>query len=419
MIEKQTQIQKQLSTMQSQVSEVIRHQVYLSERPDQPRGYPISPPSSFPSPRYLSSPVQLPTRPHAFRSPSCPPSLRFVPKVPETSYSFKDDASFDDALSSLLDDLDDVPSVEEPIAAAQTQTNQPSSFSSQMDSGVTSRQFVGDGSLPQTNQPSSVLEIETGAASRQFVGDGSLPQTNQPSSVLEIETGITSHQFVGDGSLPIQIQTIQPSSFLQVESGGAGVTSRQLFIGDGSLPACMKHSSTELSQPFIGQSIVSAEQLPSLPGSSTSPIQTPGDGSLPGRSPLLSDRCSNTASVDPKCTKPFKSSDEVFQDYPELCNPANIGALAVKLARESIFTTDVLMKSRVTGKGKASPFDTDKVQLMQKVLQAKVYPEMGKEEFIKDVWPICKTALGSLCKRVRKEAGVKLVKGLIVPVTSN
>ena len=37
------------------------------------------------------------------------------------------------------------------------------------------------------------------------------------------------------------------------------------------------------------------------------------------------------------------------------------------------------MKSRVTGKGKASPFDTDKVQLMQKVLLAKVYPEMGKE----------------------------------------
>ena len=214
--------------------------------------------------------------------------------------------------------------------------NQPSSVL-EIETGTTSRQFVGDGSLPQTNQPSSVLEIETGATSHQFVGDGSLPRTSQPSSVLEIETGvtscqfvgdgslpqldrtssflqiesgITSHQFVDDGSLPIQIQTNQPSSFLQMESGGAGVTSRQFFIGDGSLTACMKHSSTELSQPFIGQSVVSAEQLLSLPGSSTtSPIQIPGDGSLPGRSPLLSDRCSNTASVDPKCTK---SSDEVF-----------------------------------------------------------------------------------------------------------
>ena len=48
----------------------------------------------------------------------------------------------------------------------------------------------------------------------------------------------------------------------------------------------------------------------------------------------------------------------------------------MKLARETFFTTEVLMKSTVTGKSGLVILDSDKIGAMQKDLRNKFYPDM-------------------------------------------
>ena len=50
-----------------------------------------------------------------------------------------------------------------------------------------------------------------------------------------------------------------------------------------------------------------------------------------------------------------KSAAQVIQDHPELCSVANVGTLAVKLARHSFFGDEVLRASSLTGKNGPPP----------------------------------------------------------------
>ena len=50
-----------------------------------------------------------------------------------------------------------------------------------------------------------------------------------------------------------------------------------------------------------------------------------------------------------------KSAAQVVQDHPELCSVANVGTLAVKLARHSFFGDEVLRASSLTGKNGPPP----------------------------------------------------------------
>ena len=144
-----------------------------------------------------SSPVQLPTRPPAFRSPSCPPSIRLLPK--EVPDSFKEGSDFDDALSSLLGDLEDVPGV--------------------MGEGS----CVGDDSLPAMQQYSTKL---------------SLPFIEQPSaeqlSCTSAPSMLPSMQDPGEGSRPGKL----PLQKLPLGEGSLPGTLpiQKLPPGEGSLP---------------------------------------------------------------------------------------------------------------------------------------------------------------------------------------
>ena len=80
---------------------------------------------------------------------------------------------------------------------------------------------------------------------------------------------------------------------------------------------------------------------------------------------------------------------------PELCTIQKVKALTRKLAREAFFSNRVLMQSTVTGKSSGLALDEHKLEMMQAVLRAKLYPDMTI------VWPQCKAALGSLCKSLR------------------
>ena len=198
MTESQCRLQKQMATLQSQVSEVIRHQVHLSERKEQSKPFPLSPPSSLPlmSPRFqprsaLSSPMQLPTRSPAYRSPSRPPSIPLVrPELPRYQLP-ESEHSFDDALSSLLSDLEDAPAGDGNLPAMQQYCAQQSqsvfessSAEQQLSIAVPSRLHVpslqtpGEGFLPESDTalslaPSSLPSLHT-------PGEGFLLKVTQP-----------------------------------------------------------------------------------------------------------------------------------------------------------------------------------------------------------------------------------------------
>ena len=99
----------------------------------------------------------------------------------------------------------------------------------------------------------------------------------------------------------------------------------------------------------------------------------------------------------------LKSVDDIMQANPQLCSPANIKALIRKLAREVFFGDHVLLQSTVTGKAE-KPLDEHKLDMLQTVVRAKVYPDMTVDNFKDSIWPQCKEALATLCKALRRKA---------------
>ena len=71
--------------------------------------------------------------------------------------------------------------------------------------------------------------------------------------------------------------------------------------------------------------------------------------------------------------------------------------------KEAFFGDSVLVQSTVTGRSSWLPLDEHKLELMQSVIRAKVYPDLSIENFKDVVWPRCKDALGSLCKCLRQK----------------
>ena len=280
MTESQCRLQKQMATLQSQVSEVIRHQVHLSERKEQSKSFSLSPPSTLPlmSPRYrpgsaLSSPVQLPTRSPVYRSPSCPPSMPLVrPELPVYQLPGSEH-SLDDALSSLLSDLEDAPAGDGSLSAIQQYTAQQSQ---------------------SVMEPSSAQQFSIAVPSRLHVpslqtGEGFLPKSDTALSLAP--SSLPSLHTPGEGSLPVSdtAKNLAPSELPSLQTPGEGCIQS---VGDMTF------------------------------GSSLSSVQAPRDECLPRALPKQS-----VASI--KASKmPCKSADEVFQAYPDLCNHDNIGTLA-------------------------------------------------------------------------------------------
>ena len=95
-----------------------------------------------------------------------------------------------------------------------------------------------------------------------------------------------------------------------------------------------------------------------------------------------------------------RSAAQVVQDHPELCSVANVGTLAVKLARYSFFGDDVLRASSLTGKNGA-PLNETQLELLQNFICNTVVPSMPLEDFKKHLWLLCKAALSNCCKRLR------------------
>ena len=255
--------------------------------------------------------MQLPTRSPAYRSPSCPPSIPLVrPELPRYQLP-QSEHSFDDALSSLLSDLEDVPAGDGNLPAVQQYCAQQSqsvfessSAKQQLSIAAPSRLHVpslqtpGEGFLPESDTalslaPSSLPSLHT-------PGEGSLPVSEMKSLAPSV---LPSLQTSSEGSLPVSDTTksLAPSVLPSLKTPGEGCMQPQQSVGDMTF------------------------------GSSLSSAQTPRDECLPRAFPKQS-----VASM--KASKmPCKSADEVFQAYPDLCNHDNIGTLAVKLAHESFF----------------------------------------------------------------------------------
>ena len=108
-----------------------------------------------------------------------------------------------------------------------------------------------------------------------------------------------------------------------------------------------------------------------------------------------------------------KSAAQVIQDHPELCSVANVGTLAVKLARHSFFGDEVLRASSLTGKN-GPPLNETQLELLQNFIRTTVVPSMSLEDFKKQLWPLCKSALSNCCKRLRANLKAK-TKGITRP----
>ena len=111
-----------------------------------------------------------------------------------------------------------------------------------------------------------------------------------------------------------------------------------------------------------------------------------------------------------------KSAAQVIQDHPELCSVANVGTLAVKLARHSFFGDEVLRASSLTGKN-GPPLNETQLELLQNFIRNTVVPSMPLEDFKKQLWPLCKSALSNCsncCKRLRASLKAK-TKGITKP----
>ena len=93
-----------------------------------------------------------------------------------------------------------------------------------------------------------------------------------------------------------------------------------------------------------------------------------------------------------------------MQRNPELCTDENIKLSTKKLALETFFGESVLVRLTVSGKCSGIPLDEHKFEMLQTVLQTKIYPDLSIDRFRTAIWPTCKTALAELCKRLRRKA---------------
>ena len=95
---------------------------------------------------------------------------------------------------------------------------------------------------------------------------------------------------------------------------------------------------------------------------------------------------------------------EVLDENKGLCTQGNVCKLAVKLATEALFGRKVLGRSSHSGKADGSePFGENKLEMLQMILQTKLYPDMPISSFRSSIWPSCRRVIGEVCKGYRKK----------------
>ena len=324
-------------------------------RPSMP--WPGFSPPQFPTPQFLTP--QFPTKCPGIRASSCPP----VPMVTQLS-------EYDDELTSILSDsyiselsgvMDDSllsGAVESSSVVAPQETLRQSLLPSASQPSVSDTQLsalpAGGGCPPQ------LTNIDEHQHPRQ-AGGGCPPQL----------TNIDEHQQPGQagGGCPPQLTNVNEPSYSGQVSGGD--------------PLLL----TNVDEPSYSRQV----------GGGLPPRLTNTDE--PSHSGQVGDVAHNR-----KILK--RSAAQVVQDHPELCSVANVGTLAVKLARYSFFGDDVLRASSLTGKNGA-PLNETQLELLQNFICNTVVPSMPLEDFKKQLWPLCKSALSNCCKRLRANLKAK------------
>lgn len=100
-------------------------------------------------------------------------------------------------------------------------------------------------------------------------------------------------------------------------------------------------------------------------------------------------------------TKPQRllPPDEVVAQHIKLKNPSTMPRLSVKLARQSFFGTETMLKSTVYGQRGYGGLP--EVQLTNlKLFLVQLFPLLNKAEF-EDKWKECLTSIGQACKTMR------------------
>lgn len=92
--------------------------------------------------------------------------------------------------------------------------------------------------------------------------------------------------------------------------------------------------------------------------------------------------------------------DLVVEKYYKLKIPSKISTLAVKLARESFFGTDLMAKCTVKGTREFGPLPEAEL-LKLKWFLSQLFPTYTKPDF-EAAWKNCMDSIGQACKNLRK-----------------
>ena len=93
--------------------------------------------------------------------------------------------------------------------------------------------------------------------------------------------------------------------------------------------------------------------------------------------------------------------DEVVTKYIKLKNPSTMAKLSVKLARESFFGDETLIRCTVSGQREHSSLPEAQLYNL-KLFLVQLFPLLNRAEF-EDKWKECLVSIGQACKRLRKK----------------
>ena len=100
----------------------------------------------------------------------------------------------------------------------------------------------------------------------------------------------------------------------------------------------------------------------------------------------------------------LSSPDEVVTKYIKLKNPSTMPKLSVKLARESFFGDETLIRCTVSGQREHASLP--EIQLHNlKLFMVRLFPLLIRAEF-EEKWKDCLIAIGQACKRLRKKHSI-------------
>ena len=333
------------------------------------------------------SPPQFPTKPPAIRASSCPPAS-ILTQAPE----------YDDELTSVLSDsyiseLSDV--MDDCLLSGAVES---SSFMAPQEE---QRQSLLLPSASQTSASDTQLSalLAGGGCPPQLTNIDELPHSGQvgggcPPQLTNIYEPSHSGQ-VGGGCPPQSTNIDEPSHSGQV-GGGCPPQLTNIYepshsgqVGGGCPPQL-----TNIYEPSHSGQVGGG-----CPSQSTNINE-----------PSHSGQVSSVAHIR-KIVK--KSAAQVVQEHPELCSVANVGTLAVKLARHSFFGDEVLRASSLTGKN-GPPLNETQLELLQTFICKTVIPSIPLEDFNKQLWPLCKSALSNCCKRLRANLKAKTKGSTVV-----